>query len=120
VVHAASADAATNAKALGVAAGEYMLTAYSCQNYIGGLELYRTIKLTTENMSVKLGVDRNKAVLMVQESEDLIKSKQPHIALEKMRKEKNIAQEDVATSCRQMLDEAQDKVKLLQAKLNLL
>lgn len=109
-----------NASELAGAVHQYMIVTYACQKYFGGLGMYRGAKLEAEAIFMKMGVDRNKAVLLIQKSEDKIKEESPNIEMEKLENQQGISQADIESSCQTTTTNAMDKVKLLQAKLGML
>lgn len=117
---AASVEDVATTKELASAANQYMITTYGCQNHLGGLAQYRAAKLTVEMIFIKLGVDRNQAVLMIQQAEDNIQATSPQVQMETMRKQEGITSEDAQNGCYESVAQAQDRIKLLQAKLKLL
>lgn len=109
-----------NANELGEAVFGYMRATYSCQNYLGGLEMYRTAKLTAESIFVKVGIDQNRAVLMIQDIEDRIKAENLDVEMEKIAKREGFTHSDAKSGCEKTVFDVMDRVRLLQAKLGLL
>jgi lipoate-protein ligase A len=113
-------EAKKNTQELAAAIQDHMITTYICQHYIGGLVMYRSAKLTFESILMKMGIDRNKAVLLLNEAEEKIKQ----VAPDQMKKLEEmpayVTREDKRNVCIQMIFEKDDMVKLLQAKLGLL
>lgn len=109
-----------NASELGESIFGYMRATYSCQNYLGGLEMYRTAKLTAESIFLKVGIDKNRTVLMIQDIEDRIKAEKLDVEMEKIAKREGFARVDAKSGCEKTVFDVMDRVKLLQAKLGLL
>lgn len=113
-------DSKRIAQELASAVHTHMIATYSCQNYVGGLAMYRSAKLNAENIFLKMGVDRNKAVILLNEGEEKIKADAPAQMKKMERMPAHITQEDKRNGCIQTISDSADKVKLLQAKLGLL
>tara|TARA_B100001079_G_scaffold229341_1_gene207983 strand:+ start:95 stop:511 length:417 start_codon:yes stop_codon:yes gene_type:complete len=115
-------EAEANARALASAVHDYMIATYGCQKYVGGLSMYQSAKQTAEDTFVQMGVNKNKAVILIDRGEDKIKQAHPEKKIEEMKEENGVklTESDKREGCLQTISDARDKVRLFKAKLSLL
>jgi hypothetical protein len=119
-ISANDSNAVANARELGSAAQEHMITAYSCQRYLGGISHYQAAKLSATDLYTRISGDRNDAVIAVSKIDEQIKSQNLDKKIELKFKKMKLSHVDGIGTCQQLIQENYDKIELLKARLRLM